>query len=40
VLFRALVPEGFAHFMTQLEHRLDDSEFVELTKRSWPTARC
>jgi DNA-binding transcriptional MerR regulator len=35
VLFRALIPEGFDHFMTQLEHRLDDSEFTELTKRSW-----
>jgi DNA-binding transcriptional MerR regulator len=35
VLFRALIPEGFEHFMTQLEHRLADSAFVELTKRSW-----
>jgi DNA-binding transcriptional MerR regulator len=34
VLFRALIPEGFDHFLTQLEHRLDDSELVELTKRS------
>lgn len=35
VLFRALVPEGFDSFVTQLEHRLDDPEFVDLTKRSW-----
>jgi DNA-binding transcriptional MerR regulator len=31
VLFRALVPEGFDSFVTQLEHRLDDPEFVDLT---------
>lgn len=35
VLFRALVPEGFESFVAQLEHRLDDPEFVELTQRSW-----
>lgn len=35
VLTRALVPEGFDDFLTQLEHRLDDSEFIDLTKRSW-----
>ncbi|MEV0949622.1 MerR family transcriptional regulator [Promicromonospora sp. NPDC050249] len=35
VLFRALVPEGFDSFVTQLEHRLDDPEFVDLTQRSW-----
>lgn len=35
VLFRALVPEGFDSFVTQLEYRLDDPEFVDLTKRSW-----
>lgn len=35
VLFRALVPEGFDSFVTQLEHRLDDPEFVDLTRRSW-----
>ncbi|MFI6845055.1 MerR family transcriptional regulator [Kitasatospora sp. NBC_00085] len=35
VLARALVPEGFDGFLTQLEHRLDDPESVELTKRGW-----
>ena len=35
VLFRALVPEGFESFVTQLEHRLDDPEHVDLTQRSW-----
>lgn len=35
VLFRALVPEGFDSFVTQLEHRLEDPEFVDLTQRSW-----
>ena len=35
VLFRALVPEGFESFVAQLEHRLDDPEFVDLTQRSW-----
>ena len=35
VLFRALVPEGFDSFVTQLEYRLDDPEFVHLTQRSW-----
>lgn len=35
VLFRALIPEGFDGFMTQLEHRLADPKYVELTKRSW-----
>ena len=34
-LARALLPESFDDFLTQLEHRLDDPEFVELTKRSW-----
>lgn len=33
VLARAMVPEGFDGFVTQLERRLDDSEFVDLTKR-------
>ncbi|MFG2985659.1 MerR family transcriptional regulator [Streptomyces sp. NPDC048258] len=33
VLARALVPEIFDSFLTQLEHSLDDPEFVELTKR-------
>lgn len=35
VLFRALIPEGFDHFLTQLEHRLDDPELVEVTKCTW-----
>jgi DNA-binding transcriptional MerR regulator len=35
VLFRALVPEGFDSFVTQLEHRLGDPGFVDLTQRSW-----
>jgi DNA-binding transcriptional MerR regulator len=35
VLFRVLIPVGFDHFMTQLEQRLDDPAFVELTKLSW-----
>ncbi|MEU9098839.1 MerR family transcriptional regulator [Streptomyces sp. NPDC048361] len=30
---RALVPEGFAGLLAQLEHGLDDPEYVELTKR-------
>ncbi|MFI6448418.1 MerR family transcriptional regulator [Kitasatospora sp. NPDC050543] len=35
VLARALIPEIFDSFLTQLEHWLDDPEFVELTKRGW-----
>ncbi|MDP9868536.1 MULTISPECIES: MerR family transcriptional regulator [Streptosporangium] len=33
VLARALIPAIFDSFLTQLEHSLDDPEFVELTKR-------
>ncbi|MFJ8477460.1 MerR family transcriptional regulator [Kitasatospora sp. NPDC094011] len=33
VLTRALVPDGFDAFLGQLEQRLDDPEFVELTRR-------
>ena len=33
VLARAMVPAGFDGFVTQLERRLDDPEFVDLTKR-------
>ncbi|XVQ06959.1 MerR family transcriptional regulator [Spirillospora sp. CA-255316] len=33
VLARALVPEVFDSFLTQFEHRLDNPEFVKLTKR-------
>lgn len=35
VLARALSPEFFDIFLTQLEHRLDNPEFVALTKRAW-----
>lgn len=35
VLFRALMPEGFDSFVTQLEYRLDDPEHVDLTQRAW-----
>ncbi|MEV8443339.1 MerR family transcriptional regulator [Actinosynnema sp. NPDC051121] len=35
VLARALAPEFFDLFLTRLEHRLDDPEFVELTKQGW-----
>lgn len=34
VLFRALAPEGMDHFLTNLEHRLDDPGYVDLIKRS------
>lgn len=33
VLARAMVPAGFDGFVTQLERRLDDPEFIDLTKR-------
>ncbi|MFF9147458.1 MerR family transcriptional regulator [Streptomyces sp. NPDC014861] len=33
VLARALVPVGFDGFLTQLEHGLDDPEYVDLAKR-------
>ncbi|SNT33978.1 transcriptional regulator, MerR family [Streptosporangium subroseum] len=35
VLARALIPEIYDNFLTQLERSLDDPEFVELTKRGW-----
>ncbi|CAM3599907.1 MerR family transcriptional regulator [Kibdelosporangium persicum] len=35
VLARALAPKFFDIFLTQLEHRLDDPQFVALTKRGW-----
>ena len=35
VLARALAPEFLDGFVTQLEHRLDDPEYVALWKRSW-----
>ncbi|MGW0707207.1 MerR family transcriptional regulator [Streptomyces sp. NPDC002643] len=35
VLARALAPEVYDSFLTQLEHRLDDPEYVELTQRCW-----
>jgi DNA-binding transcriptional MerR regulator len=37
VLARALMPEFFDVFLTHLEHRLDDPEFVDLTKRALDT---
>ncbi|WP_329317114.1 MULTISPECIES: MerR family transcriptional regulator [unclassified Streptomyces] len=33
VLASAMVPQGFDDFLTQLEHRLDDPEYVDLTQR-------
>ncbi|MGW2407130.1 MerR family transcriptional regulator [Streptomyces sp. NPDC001739] len=33
VLARALVPEGFHGFLTQLEHGLDDPGYIELIRR-------
>ncbi|MFE5585902.1 MerR family transcriptional regulator [Kitasatospora sp. NPDC056531] len=33
VLVRALVPEGFDDFLAQLEHRIDDPVFIDLTRR-------
>ncbi|MGW6914404.1 MerR family transcriptional regulator [Kitasatospora sp. NPDC054939] len=33
VLARAMVPEGFDGFLAQLEHGLDDPEYVDLAKR-------
>ncbi|MGK5556620.1 MerR family transcriptional regulator [Actinomadura kijaniata] len=38
VLTRALVPELFEVFVAQLEHWLDDPEWIELTKRGWEAA--
>lgn len=38
VLARALAPGFFAGFLTQLEHRLDDPEYVALQKRGWAAA--
>ncbi|MGA5821651.1 MerR family transcriptional regulator [Kitasatospora sp. NPDC094028] len=35
VLARALVPEVLDGFLTQLEHGLDDPEYVDLVKRGW-----
>ncbi|MFD5463709.1 MerR family DNA-binding transcriptional regulator [Kitasatospora sp. NPDC127059] len=35
VLARVLVPAGFDGFLAQLEHRLADQEFVELSMRAW-----
>ena len=39
VLAKALAPEFFEGFLTQLEHRLDDPRHVELQRRGWE-ARC
>lgn len=38
ILVRALVPEGFDTFVTQIQERLADPTFVELQKRSWEAA--
>ncbi|WP_460061141.1 MerR family transcriptional regulator [Streptomyces sp. YKOK-I1] len=35
VLARALVPEVFGGFLAQLEHGLEDPEYIELAKRGW-----
>lgn len=35
VLARALAPKFLDSFLTQLEHRLDDPEYVDLAKRGW-----
>ena len=35
VLAKALAPEFFDIFVTQLEHRLADPEYVDLTKQVW-----
>jgi DNA-binding transcriptional MerR regulator len=35
VLAKALAPDFFDIFLTQLEHRLDDPRFVDLTQRGW-----
>jgi DNA-binding transcriptional MerR regulator len=35
VLACSLAPEFFEGYLTQLEHRLDDPEYVELQKRGW-----
>ncbi|SMD24878.1 MerR family transcriptional regulator [Kibdelosporangium aridum] len=34
VLTRAMMPQGFEGFLAQLEHRLDDPGYVDLTKRA------
>ncbi|MDQ3789799.1 MAG: MerR family transcriptional regulator [Actinomycetota bacterium] len=34
VLTQALLPEGFDSFLAQLEHRLDDPRYIDLTKRA------
>jgi DNA-binding transcriptional MerR regulator len=34
VLTQALVPDGFDNFLAQLEHRLDDPGYIDLTKRA------
>lgn len=35
VLVRALVPDGFDHYLNQIEHGLDDPEYVSLLLRCW-----
>ncbi|MDI1446876.1 MerR family transcriptional regulator [Polyangium sp. 6x1] len=38
VLARALVPEGFDDYLTEVERALGDTKFVELSKRAWEAA--
>lgn len=38
VLTRALVPEGFDDYLTEVERALGDTKFVELSKRSFEAA--
>ncbi|OIJ88965.1 MerR family transcriptional regulator [Streptomyces sp. MUSC 14] len=35
VLVRALVPEGFDHYLAQIERGLDDPRYVSLIQRCW-----
>jgi DNA-binding transcriptional MerR regulator len=35
VLVRALVPDEFGDYLTEAEHALDDTRFVELVKQCW-----
>lgn len=38
MLAKALVPEGFDDYLTQVEHALDDTRFVALGKRTFDAA--
>ncbi|MGN5381787.1 MerR family transcriptional regulator [Streptomyces lasalocidi] len=39
VLVRALVPEGFDHYLAQIERGLDDPRYVSLIQRCWRAER-